>query len=328
MWAVNPVFSQNALENLQKNVDKFTDNMAHALPFNSTMGLNWSDGYIGQITAIPPHFGIGISAGFTTMDIDSVKNLLDFFGLKMPFDNSTTRSIGLPLPGYTIEGRIGGIKYPFDIGFKFGYLPQDTVKAFIDSFNYGLNYMLLGADIRYSLLNQKIFVPKLSIGLGFNYMQGGITSPLNEFLPYSFKDANSGIDYTLTPKEAQLGLEWRTMSAEFKAQASFPFKFITPYAGAGISYAWSRAGYKVSASELLVNDASLTEDEKKILLEQLKMTSVSNKGFETINKFNGISARAFGGVSINIAFFRIDITGMYEFIGGYLGATFGMRFQL
>jgi hypothetical protein len=324
IWAVNPVFSQN-LENLQTNVNKFTDNMAHALPFNSTMGLNWSDGYIGQITALPPHFGIGFSAGLTTMDFDSVKDLLGFFGLPI---NSAIESIGFPIPGYTVEGRIGGVKYPFDIGLKFGYLPQDTIKSFFDSFDYGLKHMLFGADVRYSLLNLKILIPKISIGLGFNYMEGGITAPPFENLSYNFTDPDTGAVYKLTTTEAQLGLEWRTMSAEFKAQASFPFKFITPYAGAGVSFAWSQAGYKVTTPKLLINDDDLSEDEKKILLEQLKITNVSDTGFETINKFNGISARVFGGFSINVAFFRIDFTGMYEFIGGYLGATFGMRFQL
>jgi hypothetical protein len=328
IWAVNPIFSQNTLETLQTNVNKFTDNMAHSLPFNSTMGLNWSDGYIGQLTAIPPHFGVGISAGFTSMDFSSVKNLLELFELDLPVNNSAIQNMGLPIPGYTIEGRIGGIILPFDIGFKFGYLPPDVVKSFVDSFNYGLKHLLFGADIRYSLLNRKILIPKLSVGLGFNYMEGGITAPLPENLSYNFTDPNSGFVHKLTTKEANLGLEWRTISAEFKVQASFPFKFITPYAGAGISYAWSQAGYKVSTPELLVNDASLSDDEKKMLMEQIKVTGVSDKGFETINKFNGISARAYGGISINIAFLRIDFTGMYEFISGNLGATLGIRFQL
>jgi len=324
--AVNPVFSDTTLEALQNGVNEFAESMANALPFNSTMGLNWSDGYIGQITSVPPHFGIGISAGVTTMNFDSFKKMLELFGVtNMPFDSSMIQNMGFPIPGYTVEGRIGGAILPFDIGLKFGYLPQDAVKSLME--DYGSKYMLLGADFRYSLLNKKILIPKLSIGLGFNYMEGGITAPLPLDLSYTFKDTNNN-NYTLTSLDkANIGLEWRTVNVEFKAQASFPFKFITPYAGAGVSYAWSRAGYKVTA-KLLVDNNSISEDIKKILMEQLKVTNVSDKGFETIKNINHIGARAFGGLSINIAFFRIDITGMYEFIGGHLGGTLGMRFQL
>jgi len=321
IWTVMPVYSAD-IEDLQKGLDLLTEKMKPALPFNSTMGLNWSDGYIGQITDLPPRFGIGISTGFTSMDFASVKKLLNLFGLEVPFDNSM--NIGFPIPGLNLEGRIGGIKYPFDVGFKIGYLPPDALKSFIDNFNY--NYFLIGADLRYSLINRKIFIPKLSVGLGINYMQGGITSPpLQDMSYYNFTDSSDN-KYMLSVSEAKLGLEWRTINAELKVQASFPFKFITPYVGAGIGYAWSQTGYKVTTSELSVDNGSL-EDIKDIL-KQLGVTGVSDKGFETIKKFNGISTRAFGGISINIAFFRIDITGMYEFIGGYIGGTLGMRFQL
>jgi len=311
IWAVNPVFSET-FENFQKGFDGFSEKAKKSLPFNSTMGLNWSDSYIGQITDIPPRFGVGISAGFTSMDIDDLSG-----GLFASLKNNVIGDIGLPIPGYTVEGRIGGIILPFDIGVKFGYLPPNIVKNFTD---FDLKHLLLGFDVRYSLLNRKILIPKLSIGLGFNFMDGGITTYHSS--PSSSIDFSG--DQTLAP--SQIDLLWRTMSVEFKAQASFPFKFITPYAGAGVSYAWSRTGYKVKTdSEHPIND-----DIKTILKEedqQIKVTS--DTGFEKINKFSGgISARAFGGVSLNIAFFRIDITGMYDFIGGNLGGTLGMRFQL
>jgi opacity protein-like surface antigen len=117
------------------------------------------------------------------------------------------------------------------------------------------------------------------------------------------------------------------MNAEFKTHVSFPFKFVTPYAGAGVSYAISKAGYKVTGSELKT-DAGGIKDIEKLLLDEYKLTGVSDKGFETIKNFNGISVRVFGGASINLAYFRIDLTGMYEFLNGNFGATVGLRFQL
>jgi hypothetical protein len=133
----------------------------------------------------------------------------------------------------------------------------------------------------------------------------------------------------LTPTKARAGLEWRTMTIDLKTQISFPFKFLTPYAGAGVSYARSQAGYKVTTPELTVNYGGVLSDNiKKTLQDEFKLTGISGTGFETIKTFNGVSARVFGGASINIAYFRIDLTGMYEFISGNFGTSIGLRFQL
>jgi opacity protein-like surface antigen len=326
----NPVFSQNKLEDLQTNMTLFTDSMAKSLPFNSTIGNNWSDVYIGQIIDKPPHFGVGISAGFTTIDFISIRHMLECFDIKLPFnDVESLNSMGLPLPGYTADVRVGGVKFPFDFGLKAGFLPQELLGKMSESVNFNFKYLLLGADIRYSILKEnKTFPVKLSVGLGFNYLDGGINAALPEELSFSFTDPDDN-GFTLNPVTAQAGLVWRTMNGELKAQVSFPFKFVTPYAGAGVSYAWSQAGYKVTASELTVNNGDdLSDDIKNLLLEEYKLTQVSGTGFETIKTFNGVSLRVFGGASVNLAYFRIDLTAMYEFMSGRFGATVGLRFQL
>jgi hypothetical protein len=112
--------------------------------------------------------------------------------------------------------------------------------------------------------------------------------------------------------DPQLDIIWKTTSIEFKTQVSFPYKIVTPYAGAGISYAWSQAGYKIS----IPIDTSA--------LEALGV-NVSDK---TIKKFSGINTRLFGGLSINLAYVRLDLTGMYEILNSNFGASFGLRFQM
>jgi opacity protein-like surface antigen len=325
----NSVFSQNNLEVVQANMKLFTDSMAKSLPFNSTIGNNWSDVYIGQITDKPPHFGVGISAGFTTIDFISIRHMLECFDINLPFnDVESLNSMGLPLPGYTADVRIGGIKFPFDFGLKAGYLPQELLGKMSESVNFNFKHMLLGADIRYSFIDNKTFPLKFSAGLGFNYLDGGINAALPEELSFTFTDSDDN-GYTLNPVTARAGLVWKTINAELKTQVSFPFKFITPYAGAGVSYAWSQTGYKVTASELTVNDGDELSDEiKKILMDEYDLTQVSGAGFETIKTFNGVSLRVFGGASVNLAYFRIDLTAMYEFLSGRFGATVGLRFQL
>jgi opacity protein-like surface antigen len=325
----NSVFSQN-LKNMQANLDIFADSIAKSLPLNSTIGNNWSDAYIGQITDKPPHFGIGVSAGFTTVDYIAVKDMLGSFNIIAPFyENESISNMGLPLPGYTADIRVGGVKFPFDFGIKAGFLPQEFLGKMITEYNVNFKYMLIGADIRYSILKENKILPvRFSAGLGFNFLDGGINSVLPKDLSFSFDDPDKeGTSYTLTPTEAQADLVWRTMNAELKAQASFPFKFVTPYVGAGVSYAWSQAGYKVTASKLEIDTGSIDAVEK-LLKDKYNLTGISGTGFETVKTINGISARVFGGASVNLAYFRIDVTGMYEFLSGSFGATVGLRFQL
>jgi hypothetical protein len=170
--------------------------------------------------------------------------------------------------------------------------------------------MLIGADVRYALVNSKVIPMRLSVGLGFNYLNGGISKELGT-LSFTYGSPST----TFNMNDSQLDIIWRTTSIELKLQASFPYKIVTPYAGAGISYAWSQAGYKVSGSTS-VQGQNLPSG-----------IDVSGNSFESIIKDSSINTRVFGGLSINLAYVRLDITGMYEILNNNFGATFGLRFQ-
>lgn len=332
IYAVSPVFSQN-LDTLKRNANTFSENMAKALPFYSTMGLNWSDAYIGKITDSPPHFGVGVSAGAVTMDFASMKTLLSAFNIDLPFgDAGFFENLGFPLPGYAAEARIGGAVLPFDVGLKFSYLPPSLLDNFLSDSDFGFKNMLIGADIRYAIATSKVLPVKFSAGLGFNYLQGGLTSALpSRSFSFNYQNKNYNLN---SGGDSDLGVEWRTTSVELKTQVSLPYKIITPYLGAGVIYAWSQAGYKVTSSGLSITDSNgnaISGNEKTEIEELLRhdyLSGLSGTGFETINKHNGLNVRAFAGMSFNLAYVRLDLTGMYEFIGQNFGATIGIRFQL
>jgi hypothetical protein len=326
-----PAFSEApGLDDLKEKVDVFTDSLAHSLPFNSTMGLNWSDAYIGKLSLIPPafHIGIGATFGFTTMDIGSLNGLLNMFGVH---DFDALDAGGFALPGYTVEIRLGGIIFPFDVGFKFGYfsLTQDFVNGLFqtDIPDLTMDYMLIGGDIRYALLDGKKFPLKFSIGGGFNYLKGGLSMsvPADNL---SFMITDDRILYMPPPA---LGLNWETKTLDFKAQASFKILLLTPYIGIGASHAWSNAGYDVK-SEIKVKDAAGNDvpldDDTKNLIEAAGISGVDGNGFSQINEVTGWSFRAFGGVSINLPLIKFDITGMFDFISKCYGITFGVRLQI
>ena len=315
LLAASPVFSQT-IEELQNAVNSFSDAMAKSLPFNSTIGLNWSDAYIGQLLGVPPRFGVGMAVGATTLQLDAINDLLDVFDsvIDLPFN------IGLPLPAYTVEARIGGIIIPFDIGLKFGYLNTSN-SALFDFMPFDVDYMLIGADFRYPLINNRLI--RLSAGVGFNHLRGGISTEIDIGNPsFTFQDL-SNTTRTITMNNPDVGLSWQTNVVELKAQASFIHFIITPYVGAGVSYAWSRAGYRV--------DANITGNvaEFQQVLNQLGITNFDPaNGFESIIENNDWNARLFGGISFNLAVIRLDLTVMYNLRDNAVGATLGTRFQL
>jgi hypothetical protein len=322
MLAAIPAFSQPDITSLQDSADKFSKAFAKSLPFNATMGLNWSDAYIGQLLSTPPHFGIGFNMGFTTVDIGTLSDLMGVLGASGTASDLPDIG-GLPIPGYTIDARLGGILFPFDVGFKIGYLSPGALESIIGA---GVDYLLVGADIRYSLINAKVLPIKLSVGLGYNYLKGGVSTSVSSAQTFTFNDGTS--DRNLELSEPKLGFNWSSKVLELKAQVSFPLLIITPYAGMGMSVAWTNAGYSIK-SQLSVDGVPFDPNDAYVnVLRKYGLTGLTANGFESMQDVTSFNMRLFGGLSLNIAVLRVDITAMYNVVDGNWGATLGTRFQL
>jgi opacity protein-like surface antigen len=307
MLAASQVFALDIdFPTLQKDFEKFSEKMIDALPFYSTIGLNWSDAYIGSF----PHFGIGLTAGTITIDEKTITSTLKSLGLQE--SSSSLLSDKFLLPADSIDARIGIPVIPLDFGVKIGYLSPSWSESLL---NVGIKNTLIGLDVRYVIINSKVFPMRLSVGFGFNYLNGGISKTFSDNI--NFKGNSIGLD-DFTAKDPTVDFLWSTNTFELKAQASFPYKIVTPYAGAGVSYSWSKVSYKISASEPFIEEDKMRKF----------VTEVSKGSFETITKDKRLNTRVFGGISINLAYVRLDLTGMYEFIGGNYGATLGIRFQM
>jgi len=341
LLAASPAFSQEIpkIDDLLKGVDDFSKGLANALPFNSTVGLNWSDAYIGQLLELPPHFGIGVTVGVTTMPIPALESITGLIGMDdLPLD--ILGSIGFPIPAISAEARIGGFFIPFDIGFKFGAVPKDILSNFVDmnSLPIEIDYQLIGFDFRYAIFNPKAMPIKVSVGIGFNYLRGGISAEVPMNLGYSFEapsnldnpDPNNMSTYELKVKPPTASLLWENKTLEAKAQVSFPLFIITPYAGIGISYGWSSAGYDIKSGVTYKKDGNEQPLNNQIIgiLEEQGMSGLTGNGFGSMVDVGGFNIRAFGGLSLNLFVIRIDVTAMYNFFSQSLGASLGLRFQL
>ncbi|MCL2381897.1 MAG: hypothetical protein FWC64_09970 [Treponema sp.] len=308
-----PAFTQPVpIGDLQRAVDNFSSALAMSLPLNASLGLNWSSAYIGRFfPSIPPSFGVGVSFGVTSMDTSAIRGLAAPLGL-----GGIPGGDRFPFPAYTAEARIGGFFLPFDVGFKFGHLPPVGNPLPFGN-RIDINYLLVGGDIRYALLD-RAFLPRISVGLGFNYLRGGIGGRVGQ-RSFDF-DAGRAVEFG----GADVDLNWRTFSFDAKAQISQSFIIATPFLGVGASFARSRTGFE-ARSNITVDGGPLTPADVSALREF--GIDASGVGMSSNVDRNDFNTRVFGGIGINLTLFRLDFVGIYSFRDGNYGASIGFRFQ-
>jgi len=307
-------FAQSVdISDITSSMDEFAEVLAPALPLNSAIGLNWSNAYIGQLLGIPPHFGVGTVTGFTTIKAETFGTLLGQLGYP-EFDLGV-----IPIPVAAVEARIGGFLLPFDLGLKVGLIPDSVGESLSDlAGGLDVDYLLVGADLRYALLKGNILLPTVSLGVGFNYMKGGLSASIGDDQDFSYAG------YNITATAPKVGLDWESQSFDVKAQISKGLLIFTPYLGVGASYSTSSAGYYVTS------DLGGDYDEFKAALEAANLPiDITENGFESTKTIENVfSARVFGGVSLNILVLRLDFSGLYNVLDGSYGASIGARIQL
>ena len=135
----------------------FADDVASTLPATAAVaGLGWSPAYIGQF----PHFGVGMSLGASTIPFAKIEPLVDDLGITLPSEFDYFEKWGVPIPALALDARVGGFLFPFDVGFKIGFVP-DKLKENLGRVN--LDYLLVGGDVRVPLVKEKGFIPAISV---------------------------------------------------------------------------------------------------------------------------------------------------------------------
>jgi hypothetical protein len=225
----SPLFSQVSFD---EQVEKFADVMNKSLPFASSMGLNWSVPYIGQLLGYPVHFGIGISLISTFTDNTEIAALGEQMGITI--DESFIAG-NQWFPSYIVSFRLGGIaEIPFDVGFKFGYLPDVPMWGSLD-----YKTSIYGFDINYALFVRRDFTPILAVGVGFDSIEGGATGTLTT-VPADPSMAAVTVD-------SPAYMIWK--STTYKAKISFAqpvlFTGMSIFGGLQMGYSTSEAGINI-----------------------------------------------------------------------------------
>ncbi|MBN2532984.1 MAG: hypothetical protein JXB88_08835 [Spirochaetales bacterium] len=333
VWFISPVFLQSQIDydDFVSEFEAFTDGVATTLPFNSIIGLNWSDAYIGNF----PHFGVGITAGVAFMPYGSLEDTLDGLGVDMnAIENEGIKNmlegLGMPFPAIVLEGRLGGFVLPFDMGFKIGYIPPDFELSFTEGIV--IDYLLVGADVRFRVLKGALAIPTVSVGGGLTYQYGSFD--MAGMLGGEQEITNIAGGHTISLSDPDLNFNWKAFVVDVKAQASWNVLLLTPFVGAGASYApYAEAGGGMKSkvyfdgSEITQDDIDMVDDYYNEIDEPAPDL---NDGQIIVYATTPAawSIRAFGGVSVNLALFRIDLLGLFNFASGAFGASLNVRLQL
>ncbi len=325
---------------LEADIQAFADGVASSLPLNASVGLNWSDAYIGQF----PHFGVGLTVGASTIPFDAATPVLEGLGLTDLATNPDLAPLlqfGMPLPAYAAEARIGGFIIPFDVGVKIGIMPPDWSPG--DAFpsiaalqNLEMDYMNLGFDVRMPVIEERGLIPEVSIGGGYNYLRAniGLVGILGGDLnigTFEHPDPNNDQTWTVSMTDPTVNYEWSANVIDLKAQVSKGLLFFRPYAGVGASVGFGRAGSGFESTLEGISEAEIAEinEAAALLGSDEVIPELSGTSFYlSAPMTGGWSFRAFGGVSINLLIVKLDINAMYDFLAGNYGATVGLRVQL
>lgn len=317
--------SEDKKTEIANGLNAFAGNILVAAPQAATQQNVWADAYIGKLfPSLPPHFGVGISVGGTKMDMTGLKNAATAFeGMINDFvpdsgDSSITDQLkgtvdfgSIPdifvMPTVSIDARIGGIFLPFDIGisammtnpslFSVDLSDPNSLTSMSAPMNFnafGFNgsadYLTLGIDIRYCVLDGGVILPKVSVGAGYNITKGS----------FGISSDKSGVD-------ANMNLSFNTQVIYVQAEVSKSIMIATVFGGAralvsntSTSWAWNINGTKsLGGNNLIISG----EDSGSCNADTTSSTYQDGKW-----DFSGVQPQLYAGVGFNFLVFQTSLS--------------------
>lgn len=307
-------------ETLNSNLDEFTFCYIQSAPSSLLNQDLWADGYIGQIFDLPPHLGGGFSTGIASLDM---KNLilvfkeLDQFGILDTLDENKK----FVLPSFTADVKIGGIGFPFDLGIH-GMAIQPMALELQDILTLGVDFSTVGASLRIPIIKQGLVLPCISIGLGYDYAQGNLSTLFNKDIEYNSQTVNMNMD---------VGAGYEIQTLTLTAQISKKIVFITPFGGIRGSISsykrnwdWS---YNISASgdgadiAQILGIATAATDSNEYSDSEWSGFKFDDTGIFT--------AQVYAGVGLDfLVLGQFSISGSYDIVNNIWGAGASLKIKL
>ena len=318
---------------LEAAFQEFSDAVAGTVGSSAMSGLSWSPAYLGQF----PHFGIGFSAGAAVIPCEAIAPLLAEIGETLPTDLAFVETFGIPLPSAVIDARIGGFGIPFDIGLKFGFIPESAKAAMGD---VRVDHLAAGGDVRFAILQDKGWVPGLSIGAGYSYLKGGIhiagvtgedtTVDITDLMTNPLYGGKPPGVYELVYSDPDLDLTWESHTVEAKVQLSKTLLIFTPHVGFGAAYSFisSADGLIESLVSYLEDGSPGNMDDVEAAFIAYGETPPADVAILANSSAPGWALRVFGGTSVNLWVLRVDLDAYYNVLTGAYGGNVNLRVEL
>jgi hypothetical protein len=141
----------------------------------------------------------------------------------------------------------------------------------------------------------------IGFDIRFALLRDGV-NPIGLSFGFAYAWTDAGLRTSLNGSD--IGIYWSGGAGEIKMQISKALAIFTPYLGGGGSFAWSQAGYESSGA-----------DEE-------------SWGMGPDDYANGVLFRIFGGVSMELWVFRLDVNMNISIPDFEYGVVAGLRFQL
>lgn len=282
----------------ENGLNDFCDDLADVIPNSQTQQNVYAEAWIGKI--FPGfHFGAGVNAGVSALDVSTLKDAALALGVDDVKDINDT----LVFPTITVDARLGGIILPFDIGvtaMSIDTSKMDSVDKAIDP--VAIDFFTLGADIRYAIFQGGFMRPKWSVGAGFYYTKGGVD---------------------VDDDSAKASLDFKSTTFMVNTQASIKLLCLVPFIGGRALFSKTSVDWKVKA-----NWASIIADEADNyydgVLDALTW-GILPSSFSGSSSGFSVYPQVFGGIGLDLLFLNLTVSGSYDIASKIPSAAVSVR---
>jgi hypothetical protein len=304
-------------DGIGSHIDNFTQTLLSAVPENTSQLSVWPDAYIGKfMPSVPPHWGVGLSLSGTLIDTSELSGAINTIISTMATGvsaASSTLDIKLPtlfsipdrfvMPVYSVNGRLGGFFLPFDIGFFGSYANFQNLKY--SDFTGSIDYLSLGADVRYALYEGNAVLPKISLGAGYIFSRQKLGFSVSKSYTGTYDngtaaDTTDDINGTITGA-SDTSIYVNTNTLYLQLQVSKKMLIFVPYAGGRAILTASTSGYSF-------NYSSYIQDTTHMISSGSSSKDYSTNGFD----FAKLQAQIYAGCGINAPMSQFTLNGCWN----------------
>jgi hypothetical protein len=274
------------------SLDEFCEVLRDVIPNSQTQQNVYAEAWIGKL--FPGfHFGVGVNAGVTALDITALKEAALALGVDSVSDVNDT----LVFPTATADIRLGGLILPFDVGVTAMMIDSSKIDALEKAIDpVAFDFFTLGFDLRYALSKGHGFIPKWSVGAGYYYTKGSVS---------------------VSNDDAEAALDFKSSTVMLNTQISYKLLCLVPFVGARALVSKTNVDWSVRANwaSILDND-DLVDVVKYGILPQTFGDSTSGTGFYP---------QVYAGLGLDLLFLNFTVSGSYDFVSKIPSAAVSFR---